>query len=243
MSAMWGAAAAQTNPLPFKDARELARLFDHTLVLRAEATREQIVQLCEEAAEHGFASVFVPPAYVAEAVSILHATPVRVGTTVGFPFGYEATTVKRFQAAEALRLGADELDMVMNIGALKSGDLALVERDIRSVVDLGHSADALVKVILETNLLTEEEKIAAAQRAVAAGADFVKTCTGLSGGATAEDVALLRRVVGRRAGVKASGGIRTVADVARMVEAGADRIGTSSAVAILREFLCGNASS
>jgi deoxyribose-phosphate aldolase len=236
MAAMSGAAAAQAAPLPFRDARELARLFDHTLVLRAEATRDQILRLCEEAAEHGFASAFVPPHYVALAVSILHATPVRVGTTVGFPFGYDATTVKRFQAAEALRLGADELDMVMNLGALKSGDLELVERDIRAVVDLGHDADALVKVILETNLLTQEEKIAAAQRALAAGADFVKTCTGLSGGATAEDVVLLRSVVGRRAGVKASGGIRTVADVARMVAAGADRIGTSSAVAIMREF-------
>jgi deoxyribose-phosphate aldolase len=155
---------------------------------------------------------------------------------VGFPYGGALTTVKRFEAAEALRLGADELDMVINLGALKSGDRALAGADIRGVVEIAHAAGAIVKVILETPLLTIDEKLAACELSIAAGADFVKTCTGLAGPATVEDVSLLRGVVGERAGVKASGGIRTLANAAAMVGAGADRLGTSAAVGIMREF-------
>jgi deoxyribose-phosphate aldolase len=150
------------------------------------------------------------------------------------------TTSKRYEAAEALRLGAGELDMVMNIGALKSGDRTLVEADIRGVVEIAHDAGAIVKVILETPLLTIDEKLTACGLSVAAGADYVKTCTGLVGPATVEDVALLCGVVGGRAGVKASGGIRTLANAAALVGAGADRLGTSSAVEILREFQARN---
>lgn len=218
------------------DWRSVASILDHTL-LRADATRDQVVQLCQEAAHFGFASVFVHPTYVALACSLLRLTPVKVGTPVGFPLGAALTTVKRFETAEALRLGADEIDMVMNIGALKSGDRNLVESDIRGVVQIAHDAGAIFKVILETALLSLDEKIAACELAVAAGADFVKTSTGYAGGgATADDVALMRGVVGRRAGVKAAGGIRTAADVAAMIAAGADRIGTSTGVDIMHEL-------
>ncbi len=229
-------AAAESQKLPFPDAASLARRIDHTWVLRADVTSEQVAALCAEAAEHGFASVFVHPCYVAQAASVLRSTAVRVGTPVGFPYGGALTTVKRFEAAEALRLGADELDMVMNVGALKSGDRALVANDIRGVVEIAHEAGALVKVILETPLLSIDQKLVACELSLAAGADYVKTCTGLVGPATVEDVSLLRGVVGKRAGVKASGGIRTLAGAAAMVEAGADRLGTSAAVSILREF-------
>ncbi len=229
-------AATESQKLPFLDAASLARRMDHTLVLRADVTSAQVTTLCDEAAEHGFATVFVHPCYVALAAGILRATPVRVGTPVGFPYGGALTTVKRLEAAEALRLGADELDMVINLGALKSGDRALVVADIRGVVEIAHDAGAIVKVILETPLLTIDEKLVACELSLAAGADFVKTCTGLVGPATVEDVSLLRGVVGERAGVKASGGIRTLASAAAMIEAGADRLGTSAAVSILREF-------
>ncbi len=216
--------------------QEVAHLTDSTL-LRADTSRAQVVHLCEEAAHYDFASVFVHASYVALAVSLLHNTPVKVGTPVGFPLGAALTTVKRFEAHEALRLGADELDMVMNVGALKSGNRGVVQADIAGVVDIAHTAGAIVKVILEISLLTLEEKIAGCELAVAAGADFVKTATGhANGGATVDDVALMRGVVGTRAGVKAAGSIRTAADVARMLEAGADRIGTSTAAAIVSEL-------
>ncbi len=216
--------------------QEVAHLIDSTL-LRADSSRAQVVHLCEEAAHYDFASVFVHPSYVALAVSLLHHTAVKVGTPVGFPLGAALTTVKRFEAHEALRLGADELDMVMNVGALKSGNRGVVQADVAGVVDIAHTTGAIVKVILETSLLTLEEKIAGCELAVAAGADFVKTSTGhANGGATVDDVALLRGVVGSRAGVKAAGGIRTAAEVARMLEAGADRIGTSTAAAIMTEL-------
>ncbi len=214
----------------------VAHVIDSTL-LRADTSRSQVIHLCEEAAHYGFATVFVHPSYVALAVSILHNTPVKVGTPIGFPLGAALTTVKRFEAREALRLGADEIDMVMNIGALKSGNRGVAQADIAGVVDIAHDAGAIVKVILETALLTIEEKIAACDLSVAAGADFVKSSTGYAnGGATVDDIALMRGVVGSRAGVKATGGIRTASDVAKMLAAGADRIGTSTAAAIMHEL-------
>lgn len=218
------------------DPRSVARFIDHTL-LRADCTRDDVLRLCREAAHYGFTTVFVPPTYVAVAAVELHPTPVKVGTPVGFPLGAALTTVKRFEAAEALRLGADELDMVLNIGALKSGDRGRVAADIRGVVEVAHAAGAILKVILETALLTDDEKATACELAVSAGADFVKTSTGhAGGGATVEDVRLMRRVVGTRCGVKAAGGIRTAAQLAAMLEAGADRIGTSAGVAIMQEL-------
>ncbi|MGH9601493.1 MAG: deoxyribose-phosphate aldolase [Terriglobales bacterium] len=229
-------APAEPQKIPFPDAPSLARRMDHTLVLRADVTSAQVTRLCEEAIEYGFAAVFVHPCHVALAASILRATPVHVGTPVGFPYGGALTTTKRFEAAEALRLGANDLDMVMNVGALKSGDRTLVAADIQGVVEIAHDAGAIVKVILETPVLTIDEKLIASQLCVAAGADYVKTGTGLVGPATVEDVALLCGVVGGKAGVKASGGIRNLATAAALVEAGADRLGTSAAVEIMREF-------
>lgn len=220
---------------PSNDWRAVARLIDHTL-LKPESARAQVVTLCEEAAQYGFATVFVHPAHLATAVAVLHGTTVKAGTPIGFPQGAHLTTTKRFEAEEAVRLGAGELDMVMNIGALRSGDPGLVESDIRGVVEIAHGAGIILKVILETPLLTREEKILACQLSVAAGADFVKTATGLTGGATVEDISLMRSVVGQRARVKASGGIRTAGQLVSMLEAGADRIGTSSSVGIVREL-------
>ncbi|HKD15032.1 MAG TPA: deoxyribose-phosphate aldolase [Candidatus Angelobacter sp.] len=208
---------------------------DHTL-FKPDTTREQIVQLSEEAIFFGFAAVAVNPCWISLAASILHGTSVKVATTIGFPLGANLSTVKRFEAFEAVRLGAQELDMVINVGALKSGYRTLVQSEIESAVEVAHSHNTILKVILETPLLTLEEKILSCQLSLAAKADFVKTATGFLGSATAEDVALLRGVVGDQAGVKASGGIRTAAAVNEMLDAGADRIGTSSAVAIMREL-------
>lgn len=214
----------------------IAGLIDHTL-LRPEATRDEIIRLCEEAAHFRFNAVFVHPSYVAVAAAALRDTPVKVGTPIGFPQGATLTTVKRFEALEAVRLGAQELDMVLNIGALKSGCAEFVASDICAVVKAAHDAGAILKVILETCLLTHGEKIQACELSLAAGADFVKTSTGLAGGgATVEDVKLLRSIVGKRAGVKASGGVRTAAEVQAMLAAGANRIGTSSGVTIVREL-------
>lgn len=229
---------ATRNPLldPLSDWREVARLIDHTL-LRPDATAAQVIQSCREAEHFLFAAVCVNPSHVALSVARLRDTPVRVAVVIGFPLGATLTTAKRLEGQEAIRLGADELDMVMNVGALKAGDRTLVESDIRAVTQVAHDAGVLVKVIHETVLLTDEEKRIACELSLAADADFVKTSTGFSGGgATAADVALMRRMVGNRAGVKASGGIRTAADVAAMVAAGADRIGTSSSVAIMAEL-------
>jgi len=179
----------------------------------------------------------VNPCHLALASKLLRDTRVKVGTVIGFPLGATLTTVKRFEALEALRLGADELDMVLNIGSLKSGDRTLVECDISSLAEVIHHAGAVLKVILETALLTDDEKRLACELCLAANADFVKTSTGFGPtGATVEDVALLRRVVGNRARVKAAGGIRTAADAAAMISAGADRIGCSSSVSIVREL-------
>jgi deoxyribose-phosphate aldolase len=181
----------------------VCRAIDRSLKLRPDTTRDQVVYLCRETAHYGFANVFVNPTFVAVAVAELRGTKVNVGTPVGFPLGCYLTTVKRFEVAEALRLGAREFDMVMNIAALKSGQPELVEAHIRGVVEIAHHDGAIVKVILEMPLLTYQEKVSACEICVTAGADFVKTATGLLGGATLEDVALMRSVVGNRAGVRA----------------------------------------
>jgi deoxyribose-phosphate aldolase len=212
----------------------VARIIDHTN-LRPEATPSQIVRLCEEAREFGFGSVMINPCYVALACSQLRGSDVKVGAVVGFPLGATLTSVKVFETGEALKLGAREIDMVMNIGALKAGEREVVQSDIRAVADIVHSHGALLKVILETGLLTNDEKLVACELSEKAGADFVKTSTGFLGGvATVEDVALMRRAV--KIGIKASGGIRTASDAKAMIEAGANRLGTSSGVKIVSEL-------
>lgn len=215
---------------------ELARLIDHTL-LRPEATREQVIALCQEARTYHFASVCVNPAYVALAVDRLAGVEdVLVCTVIGFPLGATLPAVKAFEAERVIAQGAREVDMVQNVGALKSGDLDLVRQDMAAVVEVAHAHGALCKVILETALLTDEEKIAACTIAREVGADFVKTSTGFGpGGATVHDVTLLRQTVGPTMGVKASGGIRTYADALAMIRAGATRIGASAGVRILAE--------
>jgi deoxyribose-phosphate aldolase len=213
----------------------LACSIDHTL-LKPDSTREQIIRLCDEALFFSFAAVCVNPSWIALASSRLSGSGVKIAATIGFPLGASHTTVKRFEAEEAIRLGAQELDMVLNIGALKSGDRQLVQNDISAVVEVAHGAGAMVKVILETPLLTLEEKILSCQLSLAAKADFVKTATGFLGGATKEDVSLMRGVVGHNAGVKASGGIRTASAAQDMIDAGANRLGTSSGVAIVHEL-------
>jgi deoxyribose-phosphate aldolase len=213
-----------------------AAVFDHTL-LKPDATREQVVRLCEEAAQHGFACAMVNPTWVSTAFTTLAGSGIPVGTVLGFPLGASLSVSKREEAVELVKLGAHDLDMVLNIGMLKSGMNDFVQRDIRGVVEVAHEAGAIVKVILETSLLNVEEKLRASELAILAGADFLKTSTGFSsGGATPEDVALLRGVAGSRCGVKASGGIRTLADARAMLEAGANRIGASASVGILREL-------
>ncbi|MGC2743549.1 MAG: deoxyribose-phosphate aldolase [Candidatus Angelobacter sp.] len=225
-----------TDPqVSLRNWQTIAGFIDHTL-LKSEATADQIVRLCEEAACFNFSAVCVNPWWIGLAVSVLHGMPVKIATTIGFPLGANHTTVKRFEAAEAVRLGAHEVDMVMNIGALKSGDRQGVMNDIGAVVEVAHGSGAIVKVILETPLLTLEEKILSCQLSLAAKADFVKTATGFFGSAAAEDVSLMRGVVGGHAGVKASGGIRTAANANSMIDAGANRIGASAGVAIIREL-------
>jgi deoxyribose-phosphate aldolase len=213
----------------------LASVIDHTL-LKPEATREQVLKLCAEAAEYRFACAMVNPAWVTTAYAALAGTDVPVGVVVGFPLGANLSTTKREEAAALVRLGARELDMVLNIGLLKSGENALIQNDIRGVAGIVHGAGAILKVILETSALNLEEKLRASELTCAAGADFLKTSTGFSptGGATAADVALLRGVAGGRCGVKASGGIRTLDDARAMLEAGANRIGASASVAIVQ---------
>jgi deoxyribose-phosphate aldolase len=214
----------------------LAAVFDHTL-LKPEATRDQVVRVCEEAAAFRFACAMVNPAWVSLAHSVMAGSGVPVGVVVGFPLGANLATTKREEALALIKLGAHELDMVMNLGLLKSGMNALVEQDIRGVVQVAHEAGALVKVILETCLLSVEEKLRAAELALAAGTDFLKTSTGFStSGATVADVGILRGIAGTRCGVKASGGIRNLSDARAMLEAGATRIGASASVAILREY-------
>jgi len=214
---------------------QLAKIIDSTLV-KATATKSEVERLCREAVQYGFGCVVVNPVYVRFAASILKRTEVRVGSTVGFPFGVSLPDVKALEAARAVEDGACELDMVMNLSAFKSGDYELVKRDIEAVTALKRQFSGLVvKVIIEAPLLTSEEKVAACKIVKDAGADFVKTSTGLfGGGATVEDVKLMRQVVGKDFGVKAAGGIRTYADAVAMIEAGANRIGTSTAVAIIQ---------
>jgi deoxyribose-phosphate aldolase len=210
----------------------ISRMIDHTL-LRADATRDEIVKLCREAVEHGFASVCVNSGWVELAAGEAAGSGVKVCCVVGFPLGAASTAAKTAEADAALRAGAREIDMVQNIGALKSGDDDWVRRDIAAVVECAHRAGAIVKVILETALLTADEKVRASRLAAEANADFVKTSTGFGpGGATVEDVELMRRTVGARMGVKASGGIRTREDAERMIAAGANRIGASASVKI-----------
>lgn len=215
--------------------QQVAAAIDHTL-FKPEADHHQIVKLAEEAASFGFAAVSVNPCWIALAASITHGTPVKVATTIGFPLGANQSSVKRFEAEEAIRVGAQELDMVINVGALKSGNRTLVLDEIETLVRIAHDSGVILKVILETPLLSLEEKILSCQLALAAKADFVKTATGFSGSATEEDVVLLRGVVGDQAGVKASGGIRTASTANAMLDAGADRIGTSSSLAIMKEL-------
>jgi deoxyribose-phosphate aldolase len=215
---------------------QVVKLIDHT-VLKPEATEEDIEKLCKEAAEYKFYSVCVNPSWVVKAKQLLRGTSVKICAVAGFPLGAQSPQIKALEARRALREGASEIDMVINIGALKSKDDQLVGRDIRGVVEECDEAHAVSKVILETALLTDEEKVRGCLLSMKAGADFVKTSTGFSkSGATVEDVALMARTVApRKLGVKASGGVRTYADVVKMVQAGATRVGSSNSVNIVQE--------
>ena len=210
----------------------LNKFIDHT-VLKADTPKAKVQQIIDEAIQYDFMSVCINPTWVSFAAEKLAATDVKVCTVIGFPLGANTSTVKAFEAAEAIKNGADEVDMVINIGAAKDGDWDLVESDIQAVVDA--SKDVTTKVIIETSLLTDEEKVKACQAAVRAGADFVKTSTGFStAGATVADIALMRQTVGPDLGVKASGGVCSIADAQAMIEAGATRLGTSNGVDIMK---------
>jgi len=223
----------QASRVPYP--REIAGLIDHTL-LKPDATRSQIEALCAEAREHGFATVCVNPAWVRVCAELLAGCPTRVCTVAGFPLGATLPDVKAFEASRAIEDGAREVDMVMNVGALKSGDYRLVERDVAGVADAARRGGALSKVIIEAALLSDDEKVKACVIARHACADFVKTSTGFGpGGATAADVALMRRVVGPEMGVKAAGGVRDLQSAQAMIDAGADRIGASVGVKIVQE--------
>jgi deoxyribose-phosphate aldolase len=213
--------------------RSIAEMIDHTL-LKPDATQQEIAQLCYEARRYGFASVCVNPTWVSLCAELLKGSDVRVCTVIGFPFGATSSESKAFEAETAIKQGATEIDMVINVGALKARDLNTVARDIRGVVHAAHTHGAIVKVIIETSLLTDEEKTIASLTAKEAGADFVKTSTGFAGGgATVHDVELMRRAVGPQMGVKASGGVRTREDAENMIRAGATRIGASAGVKIV----------
>ena len=212
----------------------IAHMIDHTL-LKPDATQDEIAQLCYEARKYGFASVCVNPANVELCAQLLKGSGVPVCAVVGFPLGATSTETKVFESQQAIREGATEIDMVINVGALKSRDYELVERDIASVARACHAGDAILKVIIEAALLTDEEKVVASQLTKVAGADFVKTSTGFGpGGATLEDVALMRRVVGPTMGVKAAGGIHSYEEAQQMIAAGASRIGASASVKIMQ---------
>ena len=214
------------NPAPF---------IDHTL-LKSTATAAEIDQLCEEAVEFGFAAVCIPPVYVRRAAERLYGSEVEIATVVGFPLGYEPSSVKRFQTQTAVSAGADEIDMVINLAAAADGDLELVEKDIAAVVSAAD--DACVKVIIECCLFDNEQKRALAEAVMRAGAGYVKTSTGFAaGGATLEDVRLLAATVSGQAKIKAAGGIRDLGRCQEMISAGADRIGTSAGVEIARQWL------
>jgi deoxyribose-phosphate aldolase len=217
-------------------ARDVARYIDHTL-LKPDAIRDEILTICEEGARYGFASVCINPIWVRDAACALRGSGVKVCTVIGFPLGANSPDTKSFEARRAIFDGASELDMVINIGALKSGDYDLVLRDIAGVVQVAHEVGFICKVILETALLTDDEKVRACMIAKEAGADFVKTSTGFSkGGATVADIALMRRVVGGEMGVKASGGVRDLKQAQEMINAGATRIGASVGVKIVQEI-------
>lgn len=213
--------------------KDIAHLIDHTL-LKPEATIDEVRKLCSEAKEYEFASVCIQPCFVSLCSELLKGTNVKVCTVIGFPLGATTTEVKRFEAEQALKNGATELDMVINVGRLKQGDYDYVFEDINQVVLIAKKYRAIVKVIIETALLTDEDKVKACLIAKKAKADFVKTSTGFSkGGATASDIALMRYVVGSAVGVKASGGVKTLEDAKKMIESGADRIGASASVRIV----------
>lgn len=208
-----------------------AVMIDHTL-LKAESTKDQVEKICAEAKQYGFASVCVNPTWVKYSAEQLAGTDVKVCTVIGFPLGASTSAVKAFETRDAIEKGATEIDMVINVGELKDGNFDYVQKDIEAVVNAANGT--LVKVIIETCLLTDDEKVKACELAVAAGADFVKTSTGFStGGATKEDIALMRKTVGPNIGVKASGGVRSLEDMQAMIENGATRIGASSGVAIM----------
>jgi deoxyribose-phosphate aldolase len=215
--------------------RAVARLIDHT-ILKPEATRDEVRQVCAEAVEFEFAGVCVNPFWAKFAAAELRNSPVKVCTVAGFPLGATTSHAKVAEALAALRDGAEEIDMVINIGALRGGEKDIVKADIHGVVSASHSHGAIVKVIIETALLDDAQKVLACRLAQDAGADFVKTSTGFSkSGATVADVTLMRRTVGKSMGVKASGGIRTLEDLKAMVSAGATRIGASASVRIVQE--------
>ena len=212
----------------------MGRYVDHTL-LKPDATKDQIAQLCYEAKKYEFASVCVNPTHVKLSAELLKGSNVDVCTVIGFPLGASSPAVKAFETETALNDGATEIDMVINVGALKAKDFDLVAQDINGVVRMAHASGAIVKVIIETSLLDEDEKVTACLLSKEAGADFVKTSTGFSGGgATVEDIALMRKVVGPEMGVKASGGVRDYEDAKNMVQAGATRIGASAGVKIVQ---------
>nr|WP_298817317.1 deoxyribose-phosphate aldolase [uncultured Chloroflexus sp.] len=222
-------------PLPPASDTPIASFIDHTL-LKPEATAEQIDRLCNEAERYRFASVCVNPRYVERCARLLAGSSVRVCTVIGFPLGATTTKVKVFETVQAIGHGAREVDMVLAIGALRGREYHAVADDIRAVTDAAHAGGALVKVIIETGLLTDHEKVMACLLAARAGADFVKTSTGFGpGGATVADIALMRAAVGLTIGVKASGGVRSLAAAQALIAAGATRIGTSAGVAIVQE--------
>ena len=213
---------------------DIARMIDHTL-LKPDATQQEIAQLCFEARKYGFASVCVNPTWVSLCAQLLQGSPVKVCTVIGFPLGATSSEAKAFETETAIKQGATEIDMVINIGALKARDLETVAKDIRGVVNVAHARGIIVKVIIETVLLNDEEKTLACLASKEAGADFVKTSTGFAGGgATVHDVALMRRTVGPQMGVKASGGVRTYEDAESLIKAGATRIGASAGVKIIQ---------
>lgn len=221
--------------------RKIARLIDHT-VLKPEAVREDVETVCAEALRFEFASVCVNPFWVPLVAEKLKGSPVKVCTVAGFPLGATSTASKVAETRIALADGAREIDMVINVGALRGGETGIVEADIHAVAEVSHTRRAIVKVIIETALLTDEQKVLACQLAVRAGADFVKTSTGFSkSGATVEDIALMRRTVGPAIGVKASGGVRTLEDLMAMVAAGASRVGASASVRIMEATVAGGA--
>ena len=229
-------ATAEFYNYALSNTRALASTLDHTL-LKADTTRPQVLQLCEEAAQYHFACAMVNPFWVSTAAAALAGTGIPVGVVIGFPLGASLSESKVDEAKRVIALGAHDVDMVLNLGALKGGEYDSVAADIRGVVEAAHARDAIVKVILETALLSHEEKLRACDLAVNAGADFLKTSTGFStGGATVDDIMLMRGVAGDRCGVKASGGVRSLSDTKAMLKAGATRIGASASVRIVQEL-------